>query len=290
MQPPGLECVPRPMNEGGSKGEACTRHGRTCSSELAEQSCRWRPAGATCFACGSRHAWVALQPPGLTSAAGSVRFADERAPSPRPTPAAALPPRLEVKFGFVLQGGIFITDLLYLGAAEDAAAAAAGPAALLPLPQPEVRGLTAGNLSVSVEGGAAGQPPRVALRLWADREGPFDTTFTLVLPPDGQEVRSMGASLWGQPRSCMAGQRRLVCCTQVCFASPGAAAACTPRSCSTCAARTIPAALPRLAGGGARDRHRVPCEEGPPDSQAARALRRLCNRHRHRGSLRLAGI
>lgn len=119
---------------------------------------------------------------------GSVRFADERAPSPRPTPAAALPPRLEVKFGFVLQGGIFITDLLYLGAAEDAAAAAAGPAAPLPLPQPEVRGLTAGNLSVSVEGGAAGQPPRVALRLWADREGPFDTTFTLVLPPDGQEV------------------------------------------------------------------------------------------------------
>lgn len=127
------------------------------------------------------------------SSKGSVRFADERAPSPRPTPAAALPPRLEVRLGFVLQGGIYITDLLCLEgtaaeaqpaapAAQPAAAAAAAP------PQPEVRGLDAANLSISVECGATGQPPRVALRLWADREGPFDATFSLVLPPEGQEV------------------------------------------------------------------------------------------------------
>lgn len=122
-----------------------------------------------------------------------MRFAEERAPSPRPAPAAALPPRLDVKLGFLLQGGIYITDLLYLegaapAAAPPAAPGAAGPAA--PPPQPEVRGLAAGNLSVSVEGGgAAGQPPCVALRLWADREGPFETTFTLVLPPEGQQVR-----------------------------------------------------------------------------------------------------
>ncbi len=124
--------------------------------------------------------------------AGSVRFADERAPSPRPTPAAALPAQLEVKLGFVLQGGIYITDLLYLEGTPSQASQPAAAAAAAPLPpQPEVRGLAAGNLSVSVEGGAEGQPPRVALRLWADREGPFDSTFNLVLPPEGQQVRTL---------------------------------------------------------------------------------------------------
>lgn len=193
------------MNEGSSKGKACRRHGGYWCSQFLRRQPRWRPVGSLfCGGAPSR----ALQPHRrdfwmVHPCAGSVRFADERAPSPRPTPAAALPPRLEVRLGFVLQGGIYITDLLCLEgtvaeapqpaapAAQPAAAAAAAP------PQPEVRGLDAANLSISVECGAAGQPPRVALRLWADREGPFDATFSLVLPPEGQEVRGLGAGRAG---------------------------------------------------------------------------------------------
>lgn len=197
------------MNEGSSKGKACRcRGGHWCSQFLHGQH-RWRPNGSLFCGGAPSRALPALLPHRRDSwmvhpCAGSVRFADERAPSPRPTPAAALPPRLEVRLGFVLQGGIYITDLLCLEgtaaeaqpaapAAQPAAAAAAAP------PQPEVRGLDAANLSISVECGATGQPPRVALRLWADREGPFDATFSLVLPPEGQEVRGLGASLVALP-------------------------------------------------------------------------------------------
>lgn len=93
-----------------------------------------------------------------------------------------------MRLGFLPQGGIYATDLqLHAAHAPTAAATAGGP---LPQPtQPEVRGLTAPNLSVSAEGAPGSPHARLVLRLWADREGPFESAFTLVLPPHGQEVR-----------------------------------------------------------------------------------------------------
>lgn len=105
----------------------------------------------------------------------------------------------QAKLGFLVQGGIYVTDLLQLEAqtledapandsSADALPATSAAAVHQPLPQPEVRGLDASNLSISVEGIPGSPHARVALRLWADREGPFEATFTLVLPPHGQEV------------------------------------------------------------------------------------------------------
>lgn len=99
---------------------------------------------------------------------------------------------LQVKLGFLLAGGIYLTDLLHL---EPAGAAAAGAAAAPP-PAPQVRGLAASNLSVSAEGGP-GQQQRLVLRFWAEREGPFEASFGLELGP-GQEVRRRGGVAgWG---------------------------------------------------------------------------------------------
>lgn len=84
-------------------------------------------------------------------------------------------------------GGIYTTDLLLL----EAQAQQQQPEAQAPL-QPEVRGLGAPNISVSLEPVAAvqahQQQRRLVLRLWAEREGPLAEEFTLVLAP-GQEVR-----------------------------------------------------------------------------------------------------
>lgn len=93
------------------------------------------------------------------------------------------PPHQQVRLGYLPQGGIYTTDLPL----EPATAAIAAGAAADPQPQqPEVRGLSAPNLSVSAEGSPHA---RLVLRLWADREGPFESAFTLVLPPHGQQVR-----------------------------------------------------------------------------------------------------
>ena len=114
--------------------------------------------------------------------AGSVRFADEQRDSESPSPAAApaapaavVPKRLEVRFGFLLVGGIYCTDLLQL---EEAATGSTSNASQQL--QPEVCGLKASNLSVGVE------QRRLVLRLWAEQEGPFEADFTLALSAEQQ--------------------------------------------------------------------------------------------------------
>lgn len=160
-----------------------------------------------CFCC------LAPWSPALRACLRRLAQPDLRlAPSTASTPA-------QVQLGYLPQGGIYATDLLQLEpvpaaaaaqrGAQAAAAATAGPPPPLPqqLPQPEVRGLTAPNLSVSAEGAPGSAPARLVLRLWADRDGRFDAAFTLVLPPHGQEVRcvpgSSGAGEW-----CQHGARR----------------------------------------------------------------------------------
>ena len=148
-----------------------------------------------------------------------MRFQDDlqKAPSsPRPTAVAAAaapapaPTNLDVRLGLLLVGGIYATDLLLLEAP------AVGTTEPHPQPQPQplplqVRGLAVSNLSVGLEPRAAVPPDAapstsqqqhaVVLRLWADREGPFDALFTLALPPDQQEVGQSCLMDAGQPFS-----------------------------------------------------------------------------------------
>ena len=139
--------------------------------------------------------------------AAGVRFAESASlPSPPAAAARAIaahtdsitlacgPEVLDIKFGFLLLSGIYTTDLTLdwpvPGGQQQQRQHPAGSAAT---PPPQVRGLTASNLSVAVEPGAAPGQQRLVLRLWADREGPFEERFALGLPP-GQEVRQAGTA------------------------------------------------------------------------------------------------
>lgn len=125
----------------------------------------------------------------LSRFVAGVRFVDtDTSPSPSPAAtAAALPATLDCRFGFVLLGGLYATDLLTLD--QERTALDQTPS---DVPQPALRGVTASNLAVSVEpGGSAGQQ-RLVLRLWADREGPFEADLT-VDTGAGCEVGSHGS-------------------------------------------------------------------------------------------------
>lgn len=116
---------------------------------------------------------------------GRVRFADSTGDPPEPAPAtAAAPPPppgalggaspeaeqqpVEVKLGLLLAGGIYTTDLSdFLPPALSAGA------------PPSVHGLTESNIAVGCEPRGAEQGRALVLRLVADREGPFSTTFTV---------------------------------------------------------------------------------------------------------------
>lgn len=118
-----------------------------------------------------------------------VRFADaDSSSSPAPLPASAssaAPPRLDVHLGFLLLGGIYVADLLTLqNPAPDAQQQQQQDPAAPPLL--EVHALAASNLSVGTEAGPAPGQHRAVLRLWADREGPFEAAFTLGIPPGRQ--------------------------------------------------------------------------------------------------------
>ena len=206
-------------------------------------------------------------------AAGSVRFAEEhRPPSPRPA-AAALPQRLDVRLGLLLVGGIYATNLLQLeGSTAEQKVQQEGRQQQ----QPEVHGLAASNLSVGVEP-AGGGGTRLVLRLWAEREGPFEADFTLVLER-GQKVCR---AIWqGSRRAAGSTQvwRRLASHTEVLPA---------PAHLPLPAARVLP---PVTADRGARRRHCVLPQERHAWAQAARAVPGLLRRRRHRGCQRLAGL
>lgn len=185
-------------------------------------------------------------------------------------------------------GGIYTTDLPLLEEQPAAQQVQAQP------PQhPEVRGLAAPNISVSLKpacgsdktGQDQQQQQRLVLRLWAEREGPLDEVFTLALPPQ-HEVRcgrpSHRMQLRGaHPPSCRASDRS-------CTRPPLPAAACL---CSTVASPSSPRhPPPSPSGGGAGHGHRLLPQEGHPRPEAARALPGLQRRRRHRGRLRLAGL
>lgn len=172
--------------------------------------------------------------------------------APIDTPAdvrSAFPPlcRVQVKLGFLQTGGIYVAELLTLEQAPDtASAAAAAPAATTEQQQQqlEVRGLSASNLSVSLEA-----QRRVVLRLWAEREGPYEASFALALPPGGNEVRLPSCrrshalpAAWALEHGGMGTVLPLSMHT-VCCALPH---------------RHIPPTHPSLPpGGGARHGHRV---------------------------------
>jgi hypothetical protein len=111
-----------------------------------------------------------------------VRFADPSIPSSIPPSTPATSTAVDCRLGFLLVGGLYASDLFTIDAPSSTHDDQRSE------PQPEARGLTASNLSVGVEPGARSGQRRVVLRLWADREGPFEARFALGLPPD-QEVR-----------------------------------------------------------------------------------------------------
>jgi hypothetical protein len=76
--------------------------------------------------------------------------------------------------------GIYVTEVV-LDAPDAAPVQRTLPADI------RITELVASNLSVAVEAGKSPQQCRLVLRLWADKEGPFDAKFTVVLPPE-QEV------------------------------------------------------------------------------------------------------
>lgn len=165
------------------------------------------------------------------------------APDPAPAPASAT--EVAVRMGILSCGGIYTTPILsdlpgasppvvrgleVGGAGGKAAARQAGapgahgckPHSCRPaLPEPEavprqIPGLSGtlptlaplqvSNLSTECRRQPGGTTSVLLLRFWADRPGPFDTTFTICLPDAHQEVgRQEGRSMHGAPAQHVAG-------------------------------------------------------------------------------------